>query len=326
MLPTSRVISALLVGGGVACLTAGVAAPRFLDAQPTLPLDLEHSTWTITDEAAQTRLVQDGRQLRVPVTAQMHVALQDPADADTVTARVGTTWMRESQQAEADRLISAQVWSYPLDRLTGTPAGGQAEATLTHTIGFPTADVPISGQWFKFPAHAEKTTYDVWDETLRGTAPAVFEEETTLEGRTVYRYHQRIEPTNIALRYAGMFNTINREEGTAYLYHSATRDFYVDQATGMVVDMDVDIKDFYGDLDGKELENSLTFAGSISEEDTAQFLEQAAGFHHTTALQITRWALIIGGSILTLVALAGVFGAFSRRGGRHRGSADAPAS
>ena len=236
MLPTSRVVSALLLGVGVAGLSAGLATPTFIEAEPTLPLDLEHTTWTMTDENATTRLLQDGRQLQVPVTAQWHIALQEPADDEQVTLRVGSSWMRSSMQEEKDRLITAQVWSYPIDRLTGD---ARADAAVSHTMASPVSTVPVTGLWWKFPAGAEKTSYDVFDETLRDSAPAVFEEEMEMDGRTVYRYHQDIEPTNVAKKYNNYQTMLSGEDGTEYLFHSAQRDFYVDKISGMIVDLDV---------------------------------------------------------------------------------------
>lgn len=318
MLPTSRVASALLLGVGAACLSAGIAAPTFINSQPLLPLNLPDTTWTITDNNASTRLITTGQQLNVPVTAQWHLTLQEPADGDTATVRVGSSWMRSSQQTEVDRLIQAQVLTYPINRISGEALG---QGTLTHTIGLPTSQVPMSSVWFKFPSNAEKTTYDVYDETLRGVAPAVFDSQTTMDGRTVYVYHQDIEPTNIAKLYAGTFNTITHKNGDttepAYLYHSATRDIYVDKETGLVVDMNVSIKDYYGTDSGQELENALTFNGSISKEDTSRFLSEAASFHHTALFDAIRSGLIGAGTLLCIIALLGVFGLLSRKRHTH---------
>ncbi|QPK79508.1 DUF3068 domain-containing protein [Corynebacterium lizhenjunii] len=260
----------VLIGVGAACIAAGIAAPT---PQPVLPLDLEHTTYTITDAQAHTRVLD--RQLDVPVTAQWHLSFQEPADTTSVTLRVGSSFMRSSMQAEADRLITASVWSYPLDRVDGTAHG---PASLSHTLATPTSKVAIDGLWWKFPADAQKTSYDVFDETIRRTAPAVFEEELELGGRTVYRYHQAIEPTPI---------------GT--MQHSATRDFYVDQATGLLVDLDVQIRDFddSGDI--------LRFAGSLSEEDTANLLAQTSQFPSTAPW---RWWLLGAGVLLFLLGLA----------------------
>ena len=323
MLPTSRVVSALLLGVGVAGLSAGLAAPSFIEAEPTLPLDLEHTTWTMTDENATTRLLQDGRQLQVPVTAQWHIALQEPADDEQVTLRVGSSWMRSSLQEEKDRLITAQVWSYPSDRLTGDAL---ADAAVSHTMATPVSTVPVTGLWWKFPAGAEKTSYDVFDETLRDSAPAVFEEEMEMDGRTVYRYHQDIEPTNVAKKYNTYQTMLSGEDGTEYLFHSAQRDFYVDKVSGMIVDLDVSIKDFYAKDDGVETQNALTFNSSISEEDTQAFLEQTKKFHHTNLIHWIRWGLLGAGALITLIALLGIFGVFGTRSPEQPKPAAAPAA
>lgn len=312
MLPTSRVLSALVLGLGVTGVSAGMTAPHFLTAEPVLPLDLNNLTYTLHDDEATTRLIQDGRQLNVPVTAQWHVTLQEPADADSVTVRVGTSWMRGSQQEESERLIDAKVWSYPMDRLDGQALG---PATLTHTLGTPTSEVPVGALWWKFPANTAKTSYDVFDETLRKPYPAVFEEELEMEGRTVYRFHQSIPAENVAMSYAG--NTVpnpNQEEGgQLYLFHSAQRDFYVDAHTGLIVDMDLTQKDFYGTLEGQERENVLDFSGSMSEEDTATLLADAATFHNSPVLRAIRWGLLGAGAVLILLGALGIFGAFGRR-------------
>lgn len=310
MLPKSRVISALLLGVGVAGVSAGVAAPSFLSADPTLPLNLPALTWTITDDSATTRLYTDGRQLTVPVTAQWHLTVQSPADATSATVRVGSSWLRGSQQQEAERLIDAQVWTYPMDRLSGAPLG---PGTLTHTLGSPTAEVPMEGSWWKFPADAEKTTYDVFDDTLRRAAPAVFEEEVERNGHTLYRYHQEIPATNVAKLHPGTFTTAKIDDATTYLYHSATRDFYVDPHSGLVVDLDISVKDFYGDNAGAERANALEFDGSISDADTETLLQATEEFRNSKVLRAVRWGLIGSGTLVALVALAGVFGAFTRK-------------
>ncbi|KAA8721602.1 porin PorA family protein [Corynebacterium phocae] len=378
MLPLSRVIPALLLGVGVASVSAGVAAPVFLDARPAVPLDLEDTTWTIVDESATTRLFQDGRQLNVPVTAQWHLNLQEPADEDTTTVRIGSSLMRSSQQSELERLIQAQVWTYPIDRITRSSTG---VAEVSHTIGMPSAGLTVDGVWFLFPADAEKTTYEVFDETLRGTAPAVFDREEKIDGHTIYVYRQEIAPTNVATRYASLFNVTEVAEKAqpapppapaapeglpetpgdvpeppeglpetpgdvpeppeglpeapeglpdepapdtpvapeppqpqkGYLHHSATRDFFVDQRTGLVVDMDVQVHDFYATAEGAELENSLTFSGSISEADTAQLLEQTKKFPNPALIRTVRLTLIIGGGLLTIVSALGAFGLVARK-------------
>ena len=156
MLSTSRILSVLLLGLGVALLVAGLVVPRFIHADGRMPLDPAATTWTLRDDGAQTRLMTDpdGRVLEAPVTRQLHLEVQNPADGDEATVRIGDTFLRESRQEELDRLISAQVWSYRLDRLDGSAT---SPATLTDQIGSPGLQVDVEGVWLKFPTDAQQT-------------------------------------------------------------------------------------------------------------------------------------------------------------------------
>lgn len=328
MLPKSRILSSLLLGLGVALLVAGLVAPRFFHADGRLPLDLEATTWTLQDPEAQSRLNTDpdGRVLDVPVTRQLHLEVQNPADEDEATVRIGETLMRESRQEDLDRLITASVWNYRMDRLTGEAT---TPATLTDQLASPTAEVDIDGYWLKFPTHAEQTTYDVFDSLLREARPAVFEEELDMGGRIVYRYRQEIEPTNVAQLYAGLGNTtiFAEEDGSTtqgYLFHSATRDIFVDQVSGMVVEIRESVDDYYGTADGERREQVLAFEGEMPEEQVNALLEQAATISDVTVSQTVRWVIVGIGAVLSLIGLAGVFGVFAGSGRRREaGSVDA---
>ena len=259
-----------------------------------------------------------------PLTYQLHMNIGEQSDAKTAQVRVGETTVRgddPSAKQDVKNLYSARVWSYVIDRETGE---AEEPAKLTHTIAMPESEVDVGGYWLKFPAHAEKTNYPVFDPTLRQAREAVFAEETEIEGRTVYRYHQEFEPENVAKLYAGMLNTTSlptpeggSEQG--FLFHGASNDFFVDQETGMLVGMDVDIDDYYGTGDGERAYDALQFAGSTSEEDRAAFLEQAADIPDQTAARIARWAVGGLGGLLTLLGLLGALGAFGRRGGNSSG-------
>lgn len=327
MLPKSRIFSALLLGLGIALMVGGLAAPVLLNADGRLPLDLRNTTWTITDEEAVHAPVYDpeAEPVEGPVTHQLHLQIQPPATEENTTVRIGSSWFAGTGDNPAE-LISAQTWSYVLDRLSGE---AQTPATLTHTIGMPTAEVAVDGQWLKFPSDAEQTTYDVFDETLRSAHPAVFIDSLGLGGREVYHYRQEIEPTNVAQAYAGMFNTrvIPTEGGgteQAYLFHSATRDIYVDQITGVVVDMEVAVDDFYGRADGSRVDDVLTFAGSMAPEQTQALVEELDSVVALGQAQLWRW-IIVG--IGAAVAVLGLLGAFAGRDrGRGRGRREASAA
>ncbi|AHI19117.1 MAG: DUF3068 domain-containing protein [Corynebacterium casei] len=312
MLPKSRVISIVLLGLGVALLVAGIVAPQFLHSSARLPLDLTGATYTLTDDngTAQEISEEGTEEYNGVVTYQMHVDIQDPADEQNATVSIGeSTFRGEGEDDAIENLVQAQIWSYTVDRVTGEAT---SEADISYQLASPMATSAVDGYWFKFPSNAEKTTYPAFDPTLRQARDAVFEEELDMEGRTVYRYHQEIEPVNVATLYAGAFNTtqLETEEGgteAGYLFHSGTRDLYVDQETGLLVGMDVDIHDYYADREGNADHDALVLNASSTEEDRAAMLAQAADIPRESTARTVRLSLLIAGGIIILLGLIGTF-------------------
>lgn len=309
MLPKSRILSALLVGLGAALMVGGLLSPALINADGRLPLDLENTTWTIRDEQAETRLLTspDGRVLNVPVSRQLHLDVQEPATEDNVSVRVGATTMRDSMQADADRLITAHTWSYVMDRVSGE---AETDADLIHTIGFPPETVPVDGHWLKLPSDAEQTTYPVFDETLRESRPAVFVEERQVEGRTIYQYRQVIEPTNVAELYEGFFTATEVDGEQWPLFHSVTRDLHVDQVTGLVVDVEESVDDFYApsaDAPAAERQTVLRFEGSRDDAQVSASLTELDGRLDPGAAQVIRWVVVGVGATLVLIGVIGAF-------------------
>lgn len=311
MLPKSRIFSALTVGLGVMLLVWGFLAPQFLHFDGRMPLDLRNTTVTLQDEQAQTLVRQQGKVVTVPVTRQYHAEFMDPVDANSVTTRLGVTTMRGSNQDELDRLIDATVWSYRLDRYTGQAL---TPATLADQPASATRQVPIDALWVKFPVNSAQQTYQVFDVTLRKAVPATFQEEMETQGRRVYRYRQDIEPTNVAMNYAGPFNTTQLEEGElGYLFHSGTRDFYVDQKSGLVVDIHEKVDDFYGTREGEKKEQVLLFDGRMAEASRNEMLSQAESINDGSVIRILNRVAAGVGIGLTLLGLLGVFGVIGRK-------------
>lgn len=310
MLPKSRIFSALTVGLGVMLLAWGLLAPFFLHFDGRMPLDLRNTTYTLTDEKAKTRIVQQDKVVTAPVTRQYHAQFMDPVDTNSVTARIGVTMMRDSNQSDLDRLIDATVWSYRLDRYTGMAL---TDATMSDQPASSSKQVPIDALWVKFPVNAGQQSYQVFDVTLRKAIPANFQEELTIDGRKIYRYRQEIEPTNVAMSYAGPFNTKKLGEETGYLFHSGTRDYFVDQKSGLVVDIHEKLDDFYGTKTGEKKEQALLFDGQLTEDSRSAMIAQAADINDGSLVRTLNWVAIGLGAVLTLVGVAGIFGAFGRR-------------
>ncbi|MDR7328486.1 DUF3068 domain-containing protein [Corynebacterium guangdongense] len=321
MLPKSRIFSATLVGLGVALVAGGAAAPAFLNYDGRLPLDLGNTTWTLRDDSASTRLITDGRVLEVPVTRQLHLDVQQPATQDVAGVRIGSTWMRDSFQDEQERLIEASTWSYTMDRVSGQ---AQTPATLAHTIGMPPEEVDVDGVWLKFPSDAEQTTYDVFDETLRQARPATYIDSQEREGRTIHHYRQVIEPTNVAELHDGLFVAGEIDGRPAPLFHSVTRDLYVDQISGVVIDAEVAVDDYYAfTAEGPERQTVLTFEGERDEAQVAAALAEVKDIHGQATARLIQWAVIGVGVLLALAGLIGAFATGARTRRRPPGGGDA---
>lgn len=313
MLPKSRIVSALLVGLGIALVAAGVLAPRLLPADTRLPLDVGQQTWTLTDPQARARLMDspDGRVVDSPVSHQLHLTLEEPSDEESASVRLGSALLRDSFQDDSDRLITAAVWNWQMDRESGE---AMESAQVSDQLASPTSEVPLNGVWLKFPGQAKKgETYQVFDETLRTAYPAHFAGEIEMQGREVYRYHQEIEPENVRQHYAHPFLETDLDGEKGYLFHSATRDFYVDQASGLVVKMDEEISDYYALPDGKKAEEVLEFSGSMDDAQVDRLLDAASQVDPAQVTRPVSLGLLVLGVVLVLGGLLGSFGVFTRR-------------
>ena len=332
MLPASRVLSAIAIGIGLALLVGAGLAPRYLHIDSRLPLDVEHTTFRLVDE-------ETGYQ------QQLHWDLLEPADAESVSVRVGSSTLRESEPGEPAELVDAEVWAFDLDRISGQAL---STAQLSHTLVTPAAHVDIAGQWLKFPVDAEKTSYEVFDPTMRESAPAAFQEVVTVDGVELYRYRQVIDPVNVATKYADQRNTKREEvlapedpapEDTApedpaaepaeedqapeqpamvpgrqlYLHHAATRDYFVHPRTGMIVDLHENIDDYYATGEGERVEDAVVYQAQLAAEDVDKLIVQAESFANADTVNTIRYIVLAVGAVITLVALIGVFGGFRRR-------------
>lgn len=320
MLPASRVLSAIAIGIGLALVVGAGLAPRFVHIDARLPLDVQHTTFRLVDDAT-------GYQ------RQLHWDLLEPADAESVAVRVGSTLVRNTEESQAGQtgeqaensraddtpdateLVDADVWAFDMDRRTGEAL---STAQLSHTLVTPAAHVEIDGQWLKFPVNAEKTSYDVFDETLRESHPAAFQEEVTVDGVELYRYRQVIDPVNVASKYADARNT-KQEELPApaigpqlYLHHSATRDYFVHPRTGMIVDLHETVDDYFATHTGERIEDDVAYQAQLADADVDKLITQAESFPDDDTVRLIRYIVLGIGAVITVLALIGVFGGFRR--------------
>lgn len=306
MLPKSRILSALLVGLGIALVVGGLLAPRFLLGDGRLPLDLERTTWTLHDPDG----LREGE--AAPVTRQLHMEVQDPSNDDVASVRIGDTLRAGTAETDFGNLVSASTWSLIVDRVTGEVA---LPAQVSFVMAMPSTEVTLDGPWLKLPSDVQRQDYKVFDPQLRESVPAQFQGEDEVAGRAVYTFTQHVAPTNLALRYADPFNTNSVQVGDGdgaesvrtFRYYSADRELKVDQITGLVVGVQENVDIFYADKDGGNPTNVITYDAAMKPEDTEAMVQQLSGVVSQSLSRKVTWGVIALGALLALFGLVGAF-------------------
>jgi hypothetical protein len=164
--------------------------------------------------------------------------------------------------------------------------------------------VPVSGLVNKWPFHAEKKSYDVWDDVTKTSPPADYAGETTINGLKVYQYHQVIQDAPIDLG--------NDIQGIYNLDETYT----IDQVTGKIINQE--IHDVRTVKDGGDTALDLTAQYTDATINDNVDFAKSAGKQLTLVTEV----LPIAGLVAGLLCLAvGVL--LLRR--RRKGDTEAPA-
>lgn len=324
MLPKSRIASALFVGLGLALVVAGLVAPKFLNGDARFPLDLENTTWTLHDpDGTVGEESGDGQvaDANVPLTRQLHMTVQNPANDEVAALRIGDSLLRSDKDSDFNNLVTASTWALQMDRRSGAFV---APAKLSTVMALPETDVPVDGVWLKFPSNVGQQDYQVFEPALRTTAPARFTGEVEEYGRTLYTFEQEIPATNVASLYADAQNTMtvpaaepDGGQKQVFRHHAATRVFTVDQITGLVVGMTEKVDEFYADRTGKKVRSIYSYDAEMDEEQTRALAEQLPAVTQRVSRSVT-YAVIGVGSLIAVAGLLAAFWPSAPRGKRHR--------
>ncbi|PRY01594.1 DUF3068 domain-containing protein [Allonocardiopsis opalescens] len=179
-----------------------------------------------------------------------------------------------------------------------------------------------TGLAFKFPFFAEQRDYEFYDTRIQEARPIEFVGVEEIDGIEVYRYEQRIEPTEIEERVlpAELLGVEPDEEGgtdvTADMMYSIVRTYWIDPVTGTPLDQSEDQYQALA-VDGEE--RMTVFDGNLRfTEDTIQD-RIAASERGRTMLPLLRTTLpvafLVAGPVLIAIGLVLSFG----RRPAHRG-------
>lgn len=311
---------------GMSLATAGWLTPHVFSGEEPVALNLQSHTFTLTDPAATIGPVwpaAGGEAQTVPVHRQFNLELGLPADASQASAKVGVSMYRggETGGSDVEGLLSAEVWSFTVDRLDGAVLG---PARVADTPATPPTTVEQVGQWVKFPRDVEQRSYPFFDSMLRASFPAEFqgtvmadvegEGEATGEQAELYVFEQRIVDERVADYRELVWDGAASGE-PAELRYSVTRTIEVEPRSGNIVSLSEDLDAFFVNAAGDRVEDFLVFAGSTGEESEREMLAQALALTKSGLPARVGLGLMIAGAIVAL-ASAVVLLLSRRRGGQ----------
>jgi len=158
----------------------------------------------------------------------------DPATGKTAHDPVKITNITQVDDKKSTSSAVVFVTSTCVNVDTGDPADCLPKSVADRTTALAFDDpkilvtpVPVSGLVNKWPFHAEKKSYDVWDDVTKTSPPADYAGETTMNGLKVYQYHQVITgaPIDLGNDIQGIYNL--------------DETYSIDPVTGKIIDQQV---------------------------------------------------------------------------------------
>ncbi|KHL14575.1 Protein of unknown function (DUF3068) [Mumia flava] len=134
----------------------------------------------------------------------------------------------------AEDALSATRDLVPFDRHTAETV--RWSGAMTESGGQTIQPFSFSGNYFKFPFNTQKESVEFWDGSVRKAVPAEYEATEEIEGLTVYRFVQTIEPVQIATQEVpGSLVGEDVASLNAERIYSNTRTLWVEPETGVII-------------------------------------------------------------------------------------------
>lgn len=182
-------------------------------------------------------------------------------------------------------------------------------------------ETPITGQYFKLPFQSEKETYQFWDGSLKDSTDLAYEATESIEGLTVYRYKQVIEPTDVGdIEAPASFFGIDEEgEVTLDRIYSNTRTLWIEPETGVIIRGQED-QFVTAEYQGEEVATLTDVTIGYNEDTVSENVDTYSSL--SSQLKIIRvWLPILGSIAGVLLILVGVLLILRRRRDSHADSA-----
>lgn len=221
-----RGLGTALVAVGVFLLVAGVLLRLY--AYPALakaPLDQDSQTVSVAPGATYLDIGSLSIVDDATLTATRRVRGDVAAGNDD--RAVWDVFVRVENAA--GNLITATTDRVAFDRATSEAVNCCGES-LNGT------EAEHEGIEYKFPFQTEKKTYQYFDTSLGAASDMVYVRSESVEGVSVYRFEQEIEPTKISeLDVPGSLIGSDEQSVTVDRYYSNLRRVWVEPTTGVIV-------------------------------------------------------------------------------------------
>ncbi|WP_205474576.1 DUF3068 domain-containing protein [Nocardioides sp. SYSU D00038] len=228
-----RVAVLALFGLGTFLLVAAVMIPAYAYPQlARVPANYESDTFL---EAEGAQVFNSDPDVLAPETHDLSIA-SHTVSGDFPAAPEGVVvWANSVTIEREDGSVFQQTSELsPFDAVTG--------AASSYDVGFVEATegeqqaIVRQGQIYKFPFDTQKRDYQQWDSSIGEATTATYEGEEEINGMTVYKFVQTIEPTVIETREVpGSVFGSDEASVQADMVYAMTRTLYIEPATGSPV-------------------------------------------------------------------------------------------
>ena len=299
-----RILSPVLIGLGTFLLVAGVLVKAYAVPQlAVVPTNYDSTTYL---EAEGAQIFNSDPDVLAPETVDLAISSRTVA-GDYPDAPDGVVvWANNVT-------VTPEGWDHPFQQSRElSPFDENTGAASSYDVGFVEVEneegeleqVPVTreGQIYKFPFDTQKKDYLQYDDDLGEATTAKYEGEEELEGTTVYKFVQTIEPTVIETRPVpgSVFGT---DEPTvqADMVYEMTRTLFIEPVTGAPLQR-VEERNQVLSYDGTEVP---AFVGTVhyTDESVASSLDRVQT--RATLLRLAKWVFPIGAGLLGLLSIAG---------------------
>ncbi|GAA4096056.1 DUF3068 domain-containing protein [Nocardioides kongjuensis] len=228
-------LAAVSVGLGVFLIVAA-ALVRFY-AYPvlaTVPPDYEGVTKL---EATGAEVFNSDPEVLAPETTDLDISSRTIADSGAKTPDGVVVWVNSTTVKRADGSIFQQSRERaPFDAKTGMAVDCKSCDSWTEVAAGDREPAVRRGLIYKFPFNTQKKDYAVWDDTVGKAVDAKFKGEEKIDGLTVYKFVQTIDPTVVETREVpgSVFGSAEASVDADMVY-GMTRTFWVEPETGSPV-------------------------------------------------------------------------------------------